>query len=105
VTYAGRPLAGAEVEFTPVGPGTSSVGFTNPQGAYELQYTLQKKGALIGEHKVQIRLLSEDENAQKGIRNASRVANLQYEVSSGANEINVDLPAVKGRPEPQERRR
>jgi len=94
VTYAGAPLTGAEVEFTPKGDGTSSVGFTDQEGEYELQYTLHRKGALLGSHAVQVRSLSMDEGEQAKIRAASQNAKIECEVESGSNEFNIDLPAV-----------
>lgn len=94
VTYAGAPLSGAEVEFTPKGDGTSSVGFTNQEGEYELQYTLHRKGALLGSHAVQVRSLSMDDREQAKIRAASQSAKIEYEVEPGSNEFNIDLQAV-----------
>lgn len=95
VTYGEAPLVSAEVEFTPVGQGTSSVGFTNQKGEYELQYTLQKKGALLGMHKVSVRSLELNDHAQARIRAASRQARLECEVTSGSNEFNIELPIVE----------
>jgi hypothetical protein len=95
VTYAGQPLPQAEVEFTPKGDGTSSVGFTNHEGRYELQYTLHRKGALLGSHVVRVQSLSRNENDQARIRVASRTAGIECEVASGSNEINIELPAVE----------
>ncbi len=105
VTYDGKPLASAEVEFTPQGEGTSSVGFTNQEGKYELQYTLQKKGALPGKHKVRVQLLTMNENSQAQVRYASQQAAIECEVAIGSNEINIELPAVKDLPKGRKRRR
>lgn len=95
VSYGGKPLATAEVEFTPIGSGTSSVGFTNQEGEYELQYTLKKKGAILGKHQVSVRSLSFDDRIQAEIRAASIQASLECEVASGSNEFNIDLPVVE----------
>ena len=57
VTLDGTPLAGAEVEFQPTAPDTRpSVGVTDASGHYELRYTMNEKGALLGEHIVRIRM-------------------------------------------------
>ena len=94
VTYDGKPLPQAEVEFTPVGDGTSSVGFTNGEGEYYLQYTLKKKGALLGKHTVRVQLLAMNPQSQAEIRYASQTAHIECEVEKGSNKIDIELPAV-----------
>ena len=94
VTYDGKPLAKAEVEFTPQGEGTSSVGFTNEEGEYELQYTLKKKGARLGKHTVRVQLLIMNPQSQAEIRYASQTAKIECEVAKGSNEIDIELPGV-----------
>ena len=55
VTLDGNPVQGAEVEFEPTGEGgRPSVGITDANGHYELDYTMKEKGALLGEHIVRI---------------------------------------------------
>ena len=62
VTLNGQPLANAEVEFQPVNNQRPSTGNTNNEGVYELSYTAQQKGALVGEHIVRITIGEEDED-------------------------------------------
>ena len=53
VTLDGKPVPDARVDFSPQ-EGRASVGTTNAEGVYELQYSLEKEGAVIGSHNVKI---------------------------------------------------
>lgn len=53
VTLDGQPLGGATVEFQPR-EGAPSYGETDAQGRYQLGYTPEKPGAVVGEHTVRI---------------------------------------------------
>ena len=53
VTLDGQPLADATVTFSP-DSGRPSSGVTNANGEYELDYTVDVKGAKVGSHKVSI---------------------------------------------------
>jgi len=53
VTLDGEPLAGAQVEFKPM-KGNPSYGTTDERGRYELKYTKDKTGAVVGGHVVRI---------------------------------------------------
>lgn len=53
VTLDGQPLDRANVVFQPAN-GRPSVGVTDKDGHYSLQYTNDRKGALPGSHHVQI---------------------------------------------------
>ena len=55
VTMDGTPLVMAEIVFQPDGEtGSPSFGITDEDGRYEMGYTRDKKGALIGWHTVRI---------------------------------------------------
>jgi hypothetical protein len=54
VTYHGEPLNTAQIEFHPTDRGKKSIGFTDSSGNYELQYTLNEPGAIVGRHKVRV---------------------------------------------------
>jgi hypothetical protein len=55
VTLDNEPLADAQVEFQPTGGGGApSYGTTNALGQYELKYTKDKPGAVVGSHVVRI---------------------------------------------------
>ncbi len=53
ITYMGKPVTQATVSFHPTS-GRGSVGKTDDEGHYSLNYIRTQKGALIGEHKVTI---------------------------------------------------
>lgn len=54
VTADGEPLPNAMITFFPRPEGRASKAMTNENGAYELIYSRDRKGALAGEHMVQI---------------------------------------------------
>jgi hypothetical protein len=59
VLLAGKPLEKVRVEFTPLIDGPQSAGLTNDQGKFSLAtMTDQKKGAVVGKHKVVLKDLS-----------------------------------------------
>jgi hypothetical protein len=53
ITLDGEPLPNALVGFYPTG-GRGSIGSTDSEGHYSLQYTANQKGASVGTHKVTI---------------------------------------------------
>lgn len=53
VSLDGQPYPGAMITFTPAN-GRPSIGLTNEDGAYELIYIRNTKGAVPGEHRVSI---------------------------------------------------
>ncbi|MFO1064461.1 MAG: carboxypeptidase regulatory-like domain-containing protein [Pirellulales bacterium] len=55
VTVDGKPVPNAIVTFNPLTPGGSnSLGKTDAQGFYRLEFSQDKKGAMVGEHDVDI---------------------------------------------------
>lgn len=55
VTLDGKPVPNAVVIFNPVAAGGStSLGKTDAQGNYRLEFSQDKTGAMIGEHNVEI---------------------------------------------------
>jgi hypothetical protein len=67
VNLDGQPLPEANVEFQPVDPnGSPSFGFTDHDGEYELGYSLDRKGAVLGKHLVRIYTFR-DETSREGV--------------------------------------
>jgi hypothetical protein len=64
VTLDGNPLEGAIVEFEPE-QGRPSSATTDSEGKYELNFTFQEKGALVGKHTVRIFPQTEDEDGNE----------------------------------------
>jgi hypothetical protein len=56
VTHGGQPLARLEVNFAPES-GRPSVSRTDAEGHYVLDYDRERKGALLGKHKVWVKFL------------------------------------------------
>jgi hypothetical protein len=54
ISYKGRPMKGIEVSFDPVATGRRSKAVSGANGTYELRYTRQDMGALIGDHQVRV---------------------------------------------------
>ncbi len=55
VTVDGKPVPNAIVTFNPVAAGGSnSLGKTDAQGVYRLEFSQDKQGALVGDHVVEI---------------------------------------------------
>lgn len=107
VTLDGKPVPKATISFLPSGEkGSPSYGRTDLQGKYELGYSLDKKGALIGNYNVEIAVarLSAAEKAELKAsgeevpddsitlpQKYNKAGSLTAEVKSGANEINFAL--------------
>ncbi|QDT46625.1 hypothetical protein Pan258_06440 [Symmachiella dynata] len=61
ITMDNAPLAGVEVLFGPEGA-RSSAGYTDQEGHYTLYYLAGVEGAVLGEHRVEVRTPIEDES-------------------------------------------
>ena len=99
VTLDGQPLPKAKILFQPTGEGAPSYGRTDETGRYELQYSVDIAGALVGEHKVRITTyMQEQVEGQAPKEYPERVPpkyNTQTEliktVESGSQEIDFQL--------------
>ena len=95
VTLDGQPVAGAMVTFEPqvttVDGGANSIGITDDNGEYTLQYPGDKVGAVVATHKVTI-AYEEGSQGQKPIpAKYNSNSELTREVQAGENEINLEL--------------
>ena len=104
VRFDGEPVTRAMVSFYPA-DARASVGFTDQEGHYELQYIKNTKGAVIGEHTVTISTKIDREDAPptsefggKGREETMPPKYLERKksvlvktVESGRNTINFDL--------------
>ncbi|HID21246.1 MAG TPA: hypothetical protein EYP14_02450 [Planctomycetaceae bacterium] len=104
VTMDGKPLANAMVRFIPESGGRPSIGITDQQGRYELDYTETQKGAVLGKHRVEISTFGvgaqEDEEYGGAAPGATKeTVPAKYNVNSEltatvedkVNEVNFDL--------------
>lgn len=68
VTLDGEPLPDALIEFQPTRlEGSPSYGSTDAQGRYEMVYSLDRKGAWIGEHLVRITTYNKNERVREKV--------------------------------------
>jgi len=102
VTLDGTPLADAAVVFHPNPKGRPSMGRTDRDGRFRLEYMEGKKGALAGKHKVSISTLieadsdSDDPDVQKGRPESvpaefNSATTLEVEVEAGPGEV-IEFP-------------
>jgi hypothetical protein len=95
VSLDGQPVAGARVTFW-LGKGRPSIGFTDEAGRYQLRYTVNQDGALIGEHRVYIStaIAQDEEDTAPAERIPDRFngkSTLVREVKPGSNIIDFDI--------------
>jgi hypothetical protein len=99
VTLDGKPLPNAMVQFQPEN-GRPSVGTTDADGRYVLQYTADATGAALGRHTVRISTGGKRMNAETGeIKVYPELVPAKYntrteltvEVKPGGNELNFEL--------------
>lgn len=98
VTVSGQPLANAIVTFTPEN-GRPSKGTTDESGRFELMYTQDALGAMIGQHTVGVALIQTDEegdraegeDASQKLPAAAADRSITKEVKAGSNEIEIAL--------------
>lgn len=101
VTLNGEPLPHAVVQFQPTGPqGSYSAARTDESGFYELRFTRDRSGAIIGTHRVSISTAApdaEDENgnprpvAEKVPATYNAQSTMIRDVEPGANTIDLPL--------------
>ncbi len=94
VTRAGKPLAGATVLFTPLDTRAASASaITDEDGEYTLIYVEGVAGAVVGKNRVTVELYDErgrlaiPADGKYGLR-----ANTQYTVTTGRQDVPIDIP-------------
>lgn len=96
VTLDGEPAAHLEVSFNPktAGTGTTALGYTDSNGAYNLSYPGGKTGAPVGDYSVSIvgAELSDEGNPPVAIPACYNTeTTLSFSVAPGENTANFDL--------------
>ncbi|MBA2411263.1 MAG: hypothetical protein H0V63_00335 [Burkholderiaceae bacterium] len=100
VTIKGVAVPDAHVEFHPIKGGRLSQDVTDEDGRYELMYTIDQEGALVGDHKVSIytgevrvsEKTGQIESAREIIPSKyNRSTTLTQTVNQGHNTIDFDL--------------
>jgi hypothetical protein len=98
VQFEGQPLAGASVTFIPVDGSRSSEGTTDVNGKYELRFSASMKGAIVGEHQVEIRTAPKEVDSESKEKIIERLpakynskTELKATLKNGSQTINFDL--------------
>lgn len=100
LTFKGKPVTNAWIDFMPEG-GRMSSGQTDDKGHFELAYDPQKRGALVGKHKVVLRprpvTVAEQEAVMRGKKQPmpKELADM-YEKYSPANS-KLEVTVEKGK--------
>lgn len=109
VKLGGQPLDAAKVVFTPVGPGRPASARTDASGHYELVYSRDDGGAMLGEHTVSISTHTAGDPDSGTPGSPERVparynvrTELKKTVESGGNVIDFDLDLFGKIIEPKE---
>ncbi|HEY2881006.1 MAG TPA: carboxypeptidase-like regulatory domain-containing protein [Pirellulales bacterium] len=98
VTKGGKPAAGINVRFEPAAGGRASEATTNSDGYYELIFSADRKGAVLGQHHVTVQIKEKYNNQDVMTSPAKKFLEEQHEVQSGANTFDFaidDKPAAK----------
>jgi hypothetical protein len=114
VKLNGEPLGEASIEFQP-DEGSPSYGLTDEDGEYELLYTTDRKGAMLGKHTVRIstyKALPSEDGSRKEVPELvpaeyNAESTLVREVESGGQTMDFDLegPPPPPRKTPPQRSR
>lgn len=97
VSYGGQPLEGLTITFDPIGGGRSSTGVTAADGGYELRYTRDRNGALVGTHEVRVNWPAQtNEDLAKRDKypipaSYNTATTLSFDVKPGSNTFDVSI--------------
>lgn len=96
-----RPLANALIVFQPEKGGSPSTARTDEEGYYDLMFTADRAGAMLGKHKVTVSTYRQEPQPNGTTKELPETVPARYtnqlktplvkEVSSGSNKINIDL--------------
>jgi len=95
VTMDGTPTGGLQILFEPLDKDQpSSIGFTQSDGKYELRCSSGEMGAVLGQHTVRVTPVERDDPEAASVvipQKYNNASELQREVKSGQNTINLEL--------------
>jgi hypothetical protein len=97
VTLDGKPLEGAAVEFQPTAQGGSpSYGVTDAGGAFKLMFTIDKEGAMLGDHTVRISKTEGAKATETLPAKYNMKSTLTATVTAGSNTFDFPLSSEGG---------
>lgn len=97
VSYGGQPLEGLNITFDPIAGGRSSTGVTRADGGYDLRYTRDRNGALVGTHEVRVNWPAQtNEDLAKRDKypipaSYNTATTLSFDVKPGSNTFDVSI--------------
>jgi hypothetical protein len=89
VTKNGKPQPKITIFLTPEGGGRPSEGLTNENGEYQMVYTRDLMGALVGKQRLTISTAAKFKN--NDMIPGTQLVSKEVEVNSGSNIFDVDL--------------
>jgi hypothetical protein len=92
VTKGGKPQKNIWVQFAPAQGGRPAEGRTNGDGRYKLDYSRGRKGAPLGKHRVTAMTGGDLDAEGNEITPRKVVFKGEFEVKSGENAIDFELP-------------
>jgi hypothetical protein len=91
VTKNGQPQPKMWVEFRPAAGGRPAEGYTDSGGQYELRYTGERAGALVGTHRVRVLSGGELDSRDNQLSPRKEVHSREVKVESGTNTVDIEL--------------
>ena len=92
VTLDGKPLKGAGIGFRPESGARESMGATDADGNYTLNYIREIQGAAVGMHTVRISTANPSAGKPELVpKQYNTASTLRQEVVAGDNTVNFDL--------------
>jgi hypothetical protein len=93
ITKNGKPQVKVSVFLTPVDGGRPSEGLTNENGEYQMVYTRDQMGALVGKQRLTITTAPKIKNGDI-VSQGSELVSKEVEITSGSNVFDFDLAAA-----------
>jgi hypothetical protein len=91
VTKAGKPVPEITVRFDPAAGGRPSEAMTDSNGYYDLVFTADRKGALLGKHNVTVKIKEKYNDGGYQTHPAETFLTIKREVGSGSNTYDFDI--------------
>jgi hypothetical protein len=95
ITKNGKPQPKISVFLTPLNGGRPSEGLTNEDGEYQMVYTRDLMGALVGKQQLTITMAPKIKNGDI-VSSGKELVNKEVDINSGSNIFDFDLADTDG---------